>query len=747
MFLNLYKTPAFITFGNVGSGRGVVSKVNGKTGEVDLVTTDIPEDGDALYLTLAERDKLASLTPGGSGGGSMSGNEIKTLYEAEADTNAFTDDEKTKLAGVEQGATADQSGGEIKSLYEAEADTNAFTDAEKSKLAGISPGGGGNVQADVTTTDPSDGSYVFGMGTTGRELAQLETSAELQALVSAEVKFASISEMLASTIAANTGTVWQAGLFRYLVVSSAEPTPHLTTAGGVKLFVLPTDSGIYPFDAFDPAGDGVTDDGPKLQLALNAQVSGSGFYQSGPAVFLSNKEYFIGQTINLKLATRLFGNSSGLPSDSGPLLIFPPDTTGIIINRYNTTNEGLDVPASTAADASIIEGIRLASTLGSNVDRHGIWLRARAVIRNVNIRGFSGNGINIVASSGAAANVEGNANNWSLNTLRITGCGRNGVYVDGADVNAGVAIAVDASQNGRWGIWDSSFLGNTYLACHVAENGLANTGGNGADDSSIVSFGSLRYGANPTATASQLVSVQPGTNDAVWVAITSGGSNSLTPLWEAGQPEGTYFAGGGYLADNANARNLFLGCYSETGTAGSAFYGPSMVVGGAIGHLNQGSTIAAANGGELTLEGLHLADEVMDINIGGDPANGEVLKFSHSDDSSFWPWRLHRRGADFAIDNGNSGNRIALTLTGENTTSTMGTSSPKPYLLSVPTLAMGKGADTRRMSYAVAAPTSGEFAKGDIMFNRNPSAGGFTGWICVAAGSPGTWKTFGAIEA
>jgi len=49
-----------------------------------------------------------------------------------------------KLDGIEEGATADQTGAEIKSLYEAEEDTNAYTDAEKSKLAGIEEG------ADVT---------------------------------------------------------------------------------------------------------------------------------------------------------------------------------------------------------------------------------------------------------------------------------------------------------------------------------------------------------------------------------------------------------------------------------------------------------------------------------------------------------------------------------------------------------------------------------------------------------------------
>jgi microcystin-dependent protein len=49
----------------------------------------------------------------------------------------YTAAEKTKLAGIETGATADQSAAEIKTLYESNANTNAFTDAEKTKLAGV----------------------------------------------------------------------------------------------------------------------------------------------------------------------------------------------------------------------------------------------------------------------------------------------------------------------------------------------------------------------------------------------------------------------------------------------------------------------------------------------------------------------------------------------------------------------------------------------------------------------------------
>jgi hypothetical protein len=46
----------------------------------------------------------------------------------------------SKLDGIESGATADQTASEIKTLYESNSDTNAFTDSEQNKLAGIEAG-------------------------------------------------------------------------------------------------------------------------------------------------------------------------------------------------------------------------------------------------------------------------------------------------------------------------------------------------------------------------------------------------------------------------------------------------------------------------------------------------------------------------------------------------------------------------------------------------------------------------------
>ena len=58
-----------------------------------------------------------------------------------------------------------------------------------------------------------------------------------------------------------------------------------------------------------------------------------------------------------------------------------------------------------------------------------------------------------------------------------------------------------------------------------------------------------------------------------------------------------------------------------------------------------------------------------------------------------------------------------------------------------------EGEAGQQVKYASAAPTSGTWSVGDIVHNTVPTAGGFAGWICVTAGAPGTWKTFGAISA
>jgi len=50
-------------------------------------------------------------------------------------------------------------------------------------------------------------------------------------------------------------------------------------------------------------------------------------------------------------------------------------------------------------------------------------------------------------------------------------------------------------------------------------------------------------------------------------------------------------------------------------------------------------------------------------------------------------------------------------------------------------------------AYGTAAPVTGTWARGDVVWNIEPSAGGPPGWVCVVAGEPGTWQAMANLAA
>ncbi len=50
-----------------------------------------------------------------------------------------------------------------------------------------------------------------------------------------------------------------------------------------------------------------------------------------------------------------------------------------------------------------------------------------------------------------------------------------------------------------------------------------------------------------------------------------------------------------------------------------------------------------------------------------------------------------------------------------------------------------------RHEYGNNSPTSGDYDRGDIVWNNHPFVGSYVGWVCTQSGSPGTWSPFGAI--
>jgi hypothetical protein len=51
------------------------------------------------------------------------------------------------------------------------------------------------------------------------------------------------------------------------------------------------------------------------------------------------------------------------------------------------------------------------------------------------------------------------------------------------------------------------------------------------------------------------------------------------------------------------------------------------------------------------------------------------------------------------------------------------------------------------VGFSTAIPTGGTWKRGDLCWNTTPSAGGTPGWVCVTAGTPGTWKAMANVAA
>lgn len=53
----------------------------------------------------------------------------------------------------------------------------------------------------------------------------------------------------------------------------------------------------------------------------------------------------------------------------------------------------------------------------------------------------------------------------------------------------------------------------------------------------------------------------------------------------------------------------------------------------------------------------------------------------------------------------------------------------------------------RIQTFHTAAPTTGTWVQGDIVWNTSVAAAGSPGWICTTGGTPGTWKAMAAVAA
>lgn len=290
--------------------------------------------------------------------------------------------------------------------------------------------------------------------------------------------------------------------------------------------------------------------------------------------------------INLKQTVIIEGDGTGLEGGRGTILQCSA-TGGITVERRNTLN-GVIVTSTQGGDASILRNFAMIGN-AAGVDRDAnpaISLKARASIDELLIDGFAGAGIRIVASFNGTGEDQGNANCFKIRNTTVYSC-FDGVYIQGADANAGLLEGVNVNGCSAIGVYDNSFLGNTHVGHHTSNNG----GGQGGRYT-MVSHNGNRYSARIGQNA--LWSTEaPGTGLA-WAFFESGGPiPGYVPAWVSG---GQYIFGGCYVSTNRNARSVWLGCYVEGTQAPATIQWPAMVIGGLITNVGDSPGLSAEQG-------------------------------------------------------------------------------------------------------------------------------------------------------
>jgi hypothetical protein len=375
------------------------------------------------------------------------------------------------------------------------------------------------------------------------------------------------------------------------------------------------------------------------------------------------------------------------------VLKFPNNIPGIIIHRHNTNADASGVmrveASTTGGDNTVIQFLHIQGGTGGNpgapdTTSHGIMLRARASLMNYKVSGFKGNSVAIIGSVGTGvAATEGAPNGWFSMNSRHTNCGLSGIFTSGSDANAGCAIMADIAQMQAWGINNTAFLNNTFIACQTATNTLGSFTSTGINSASV--FLSCYEETD-----------QPG-HVISYPSIMVGGSMGL--------------AGAGGTAPLMDALSGML----------RVRFGGVQV----FQHDSGGA------GRDITSQ------------LGGEPSNGTLALFT---DSVNLPSvaRLKMNGADIDWNYANS--TIIYKITGPNTALQFGRSSTQPHSFVTDKLLVGNGGGARRFTASNAAPSTGDWAIGDFVINTAAAVGGNFGWYCTVAGTPGTWVPIGPVE-
>ena len=487
----------------------------------------------------------------------------------------------------------------------------------------------------------------------------------------------------ARTVTAGTIIIAVDGMHRYQVVASGATVFDLQTAGGVKVLLLPNGDGWFDFDGMAPFKDGTTDNLAKLNTLLTNKSQTIALGDwLGPSIRFSAGRYYFSDTINLKSRCRFHGQHTGFASVRGTDFIFPPATLGICVNRHNTLGAATVGANTGAADGSELVGIQVIGGRGDVFDETKSAFWLRARA-------------------------------WVVNCAVLESAGHGLYSAAGSDGNP--------------------YLGNTNLT-RVSQLRVRET------------RGSACHIQGTDANAGTYMFIN-GQNCDGWCVY----ENSFLGNLHFGHHSESCYAGS-YFSSNGS---FFHGCYTEDG-AGGNWDLQGIAIGNTVSAANTGggpvlkteqgngprALLNAASGFRGTAPG-ETSTHTTDIATEAD----NILSSRHSitgiSSPLRWMWEATASGTFLRY--ASQPDRLMNLGRGDSGGAYGRTGAVGPHV-NIPRLFVGLNANARQITYGSAAPTTGEWARGDIVFNNAPSANGRIGWVCVTGGTPGTWKPWGAID-
>ena len=489
-----------------------------------------------------------------------------------------------------------------------------------------------------------------------------------------------------------------------------------------------------------------------------AQYSASGAPDLSivPALHFQARGYFFGSPLEPRAIVHLIGVNAGADNAAGTIFRFLSDTHGIILNNRNSANGGKVPYVVDSSEGSVVENIYFLGGGGTDPSKHGCWMRAMATLRNCTFDNFAGCGTAIIGSGNLTGADYGAPNEWRVEDCHYrSNRGIAAFWVKGSDANAGTAINLRIKDTYGIGILDQSSEGSTYINPRLDGSGDVRDAATGRGR--VFYAGRAYKLVQPTNTGTT-----PGTNPKVWADIQA--LAAAEPYWPQWSATTTYQSGTGLIVEGTSNRTTICGIYVESlgvNTSASAAVilngNPRPVEGS--NHLHASGENVRNRGGIGTLRDWSTAESTSkfgtfsEVTLGAKsgPYHSVLVHFDQSDGVNMSYHRDSFGNYTYASSIEGGGGPDVFSVSGKNTNRYYGTSEKQRYIFTVAKMAFrdpNQGSDDMRIhSMAPAVPTSGAHARGEIVWNMNPSAGGKIGWVCVTSGTPGTWKPFGPIDA